>query len=64
MITLKVDDMSCEHCVRRITDALKSAGIQGFTVDLSSKSVSLASEGDVERAVEALEGAGYPSRVA
>ncbi len=38
MTTLKVPEMHCEHCVKRITDALNDAGLK-FTVSLDDKTV-------------------------
>ncbi|MDR3284784.1 MAG: copper chaperone CopZ [Treponema sp.] len=36
-ITLKVNGMSCEHCVKAVTQAAKSlAGVQKVTVDLKA----------------------------
>jgi copper chaperone len=37
-VGLKVEGMSCQHCVKAITDALKGIGVKG-EVDLSSKTV-------------------------
>ncbi|MCX7828028.1 MAG: heavy-metal-associated domain-containing protein [Thermanaerothrix sp.] len=61
MIAIAVEDMSCGHCVDRISKALRAAGIEGFTVDLSSKKVTIESDdrGILERAIEAIKEAGY-----
>ncbi|MDR0451710.1 MAG: cation transporter [Treponema sp.] len=37
--TLKIDGMSCEHCVRHVTEALKGvAGVTSARVDLEKQS--------------------------
>jgi len=38
MTTLKVNNMSCEHCVKRISEALDSAKIK-HEINLSNKTV-------------------------
>lgn len=40
MTTLKVEEMHCEKCVGRITNALREAGI-GFEISLSDKTVTV-----------------------
>lgn len=37
-IKIKVPDMHCEHCVARITNALKAEGVN-FSVSLEDKTV-------------------------
>lgn len=38
-LTLRIEGMSCEHCVKRVTDALKSIkGVKKAIVDLEAKS--------------------------
>jgi len=40
IIILKVNGMSCEHCVKTITDALSALpGVSAVTVDLKAKTV-------------------------
>jgi copper chaperone len=40
-VTLKVDGMSCEHCVKAVNSALgELAGVKSVNVDLKGKSVS------------------------
>lgn len=51
-----VPDMSCEHCVNRISKALKEVNVDA-QVDLESKSVSY--DGDDVVVKEAIEDAGY-----
>lgn len=61
MIELTVGDMSCQHCVGRVTKAVQSvdAGAQ-VTIDLASAKVRIESGADPERIVAAIDGAGYP----
>ncbi len=64
---LSVPDMSCEHCVKVITEALETIlPSSDFEVILSTKQVILRTEDSriVEKAEEALRDEGYtPSRV-
>lgn len=57
MTILKVEEMHCEMCVSRISNALTEAGIQ-FEVDLDSKTVSVEA-GKVELAIEELDDLGF-----
>ncbi|WP_126993040.1 heavy-metal-associated domain-containing protein [Thermosipho globiformans] len=41
---LKVPDMSCKHCVMRITKALEELGEKKFEVKLESKTVEIETE--------------------
>ena len=38
MKTISVPDMMCEHCVARVTEALRAKDLK-FTVDLAAKTV-------------------------
>jgi len=39
-LTLKVDGMACEHCVKAITNGLKAVpGVNAVSVDLKAKTV-------------------------
>ncbi|MDD4083011.1 MAG: heavy-metal-associated domain-containing protein [Sphaerochaetaceae bacterium] len=63
MTTLKVKNMSCEHCVKRINEALDKAKIK-HEIDLSNKSVKV--EADKIRLLEVfdiLEAIGYEAEV-
>ena len=62
MITLKVPDMMCGNCVKRITKALDAEGMK-FTVTLGSKTVALDEGAEkVPAAVAALKAAGYEAQ--
>lgn len=59
MITLKVEEMHCEKCVERITNALREADIE-FKVSLSDKTVTIdGCEHCVETAVAELADLGF-----
>ncbi|AEI44754.1 copper ion binding protein [Paenibacillus mucilaginosus] len=60
-VQLKVEGMSCDHCVRAVEGALKEVGATG-KVDLASGSVSVQyDEGKLklEQIKEAIEDQGY-----
>ncbi len=61
---LTVPDISCEHCVRSVTDALTPIdGIQTISVDLPTKQVTVAydqSQVDVDKMKEVLASEDYP----
>lgn len=57
---LSVPDMSCDHCVRRISSTLQDLGLDSFEVNLAEKSLMLETP-DVNRVIDALEKAGYPA---
>jgi len=59
---LDVPDMSCMHCVKRIENVLKDAGVTDFNVDIDSKTVTLET-GDVSGILDMLDDTGYPSSV-
>lgn len=57
---LIVPDMSCEHCVKRITSALKEIGIENPKFDLDTKEVSFDAGSLPEaKVVKALDDVGY-----
>ncbi|KOR89179.1 copper chaperone CopZ [Paenibacillus solani] len=60
-ITLKVQGMSCQHCVNSIEGALKEIGVTG-KVDLQNDSVDVSfneSEVTMDQIKEAIEEQGY-----
>jgi copper chaperone CopZ len=61
---LTVPDISCEHCVRSVTEALTPIdGIQTISVDLPTKQVTVAydqSQVNVEKMKEVLAEEDYP----
>ncbi len=60
---LNVEGMSCEHCVRAITEAVKGLeGIQSVAVDLKAGTVSVEHDPDlssVEKIISEIEDQGY-----
>ena len=63
MTTLKVKEMSCNHCVDRISKALTDADIK-FSVDLETKTVTIdGCENCVSTAIEELGDLGFTAEV-
>ena len=63
MTTIKVPDMMCENCVKRITNALTAAELT-FRVDLAAKNVTIdGCENCVKTAVSELEDLGFTPEV-
>lgn len=59
MTVLKVPDMHCEMCVKRITNALTEAKLN-FSVSLEDKTVSIdGDESAVKKAVSELDDLGF-----
>lgn len=59
MITLNVPDMHCEHCVKRINDALSAAGLD-FSVSLEAKTVTInGCEHCAAKAIDELDDLGF-----
>ncbi len=65
MLRLTVDGMTCDHCVRAVTNAVSAlAHVQGVSVDLASGAVVV--QGDPDPAVvrKAITDEGYTVRSA
>ena len=63
MTTIKVPDMMCENCVKRITNALTAAELK-FQVSLADKNVTIdGCENCVKTAVSELEDLGFTPEV-
>ncbi len=61
MYELTVEDMSCGHCVGRVTKAVQ--GIDGdarVSIDLPAKRVRIDSDADLDEIAAAIDAAGYP----
>jgi len=55
-----VPDMSCEHCKKTITSALKKInGIKDVIIDLNTKRVEIIGEVEEDKIISAIEDAGY-----
>jgi len=62
MIELTVKDMTCNHCVGVVTQAVKSVDPDAaVNVDLPSKRVRVESRSSVGAFTRALDEAGYPA---
>jgi Cu+-exporting ATPase len=61
MYELTVEDMSCKHCVGRVTKAVQEIDQEAqVDIDLASKKVKIDSQADLDRIVQAIDAAGYP----
>jgi len=61
MIEFHVEGMSCNHCVRAVTEAVQAADPKAaVAVDLAALSVKVESEAPRETLAAALTEAGYP----
>ena len=64
-LTLSIDGMSCGHCVQTVTKALSGVpGVKVRAVAVGSAEIDTSSPNAANDAVAALDGAGYPARVA
>ena len=63
--TFKVSGMSCQNCVRHVTEALKSVnGVAEVAVDLASGDAKVEhAEGNTDLLVNAVAEAGYKAEV-
>lgn len=58
-----VEDMHCEHCVKRINNALENAGLK-FTVSLEEKTVTIdGCENCLKTAISEIEDLGFTPKV-
>ena len=65
MIELSVSDMTCGHCVRAVTQAVKTADPQAqVQVDLDRKRVRVEGRSSADELIGALGSAGYPAALA
>ena len=63
MLELKVDNITCGHCVAAVTKALKAVDPEArVNVDLPTKRVQVDSAKPVAALTRALDEAGYPAR--
>jgi Cu+-exporting ATPase len=61
MYELTVEDMSCKHCVGRVTKAVQDIDQQAkVDIDLPTKKVKIDSAADLDRIAKAIDDAGYP----
>ena len=57
-----VPDMSCQHCVAAISQALDGAGFSGYEVLLDSKEVKVETD-TPDKVVAVLDDAGFPAEL-
>ena len=63
MLDIVVDGMTCDHCVRAVTDAVSPLpGVTGVAVDLGSGNVRIQGDPDVAVVRAAIEEEGYTLR--
>ncbi len=61
MYELTVEDMTCKHCVARVTKAVQDVDKDaGVAIDLPGKKVRVDSAAALDRIAEAIDAAGYP----
>jgi Cu+-exporting ATPase len=61
MHELTVEDMTCKHCVGRVTKAVQEIDQQAkVDIDLPTKKVRIDSQANLDRIVQAIDAAGYP----
>lgn len=61
LLTLLVPGMTCRHCVRRVTAALRDVpGVMAVLADTATTTVVLHGTPDIDRVLAALDAAGFP----
>jgi Cu+-exporting ATPase len=61
MYELTVEDMTCKHCVGRVTKAVQEIDQQAkVDIDLPTRKVRIDSQANLDRIVQAIDAAGYP----
>jgi copper chaperone CopZ len=63
MYELKVEDMTCGHCMSRVTKAVKSVDpLARIQIDLQQKRVRIESAFGLTELTDAMAEAGYPAK--
>ena len=63
-LTLLVPEMTCRHCVRKVTAVLRDVpGVQLVQADLTTATIVLRGESTVADVLAALDEAGFPGTV-
>lgn len=60
---LNIPDMTCEHCEKRIREAVGNAGGVVKSLDLNTKKAVIDIEADAGKVLEILDEAGYDAAV-
>jgi copper chaperone len=64
MITLNVDGMTCQHCVRAVTTALQHvAGVANVSVSLEERRARVEGSADPQALLRAVEQEGYKAQL-
>lgn len=62
MLTLSVPDMSCGHCIKAITEAVKEIDTAAtVSTDLSTRTVRIETLAESAKILKSLDDAGYPA---
>ena len=62
---LKISGMSCQHCVRAVTQAIEAVvGVETVAVDLTSGQARVTGQADLQALVSAVTAAGYDAEPA
>lgn len=59
-MTITVEGMTCEHCEKKVVDALEGVdGVTGATADREADVATIEGAGDLDAMLQAVEDAGY-----
>ncbi len=59
-IKILIDGMTCQHCVKRVTQALENAGVEEADVDIGMATILFdENKTNLEKIKRAIEDAGY-----
>lgn len=65
MVTLSVTGMTCQNCVKHVTQALQAVpGVEQVAVDLASGTAQVKGSPDVQALIAAVEEEGYEAKAA
>lgn len=65
MVTLSITGMTCQNCVKHVTQALQGvSGVARVAVDLASGTAEVEGTPDVQALVSAVEEEGYEAKAA
>ena len=63
MLKLKVEEMSCGHCVKAVTEAANTVeNVDNVEIDLEDGLVTITGTPDSSAVITAISKAGYPAR--
>jgi len=65
MIKLKIEGMTCNHCVMHVKQALIAVpGVESAEVDLQAGEATVQGQADIQALLAAVEAEGYSARLA